>query len=147
MTPNPKPNGGVPPIAQTAPVAIAESPSEIETRLMNNTWISPAQVDVGNFYPSARAEWNIRIHNGNEETTQIEKKLVTTSLNEIVGTIQLKYPLADGDTNKASITSDNSMDKLVITRYIVKTKELVIEGFAPNSSRTITIVYKAWKEF
>jgi len=30
------------------------------------TWISPGKVLIGNFYPGARAEWNVTIHNGNE---------------------------------------------------------------------------------
>lgn len=32
------------------------------------TWISPGKIRVGNFYPGARAEWNLLIHNGNNIT-------------------------------------------------------------------------------
>lgn len=32
------------------------------------TWISPGKIQVGNFYPGARAEWNLTIHNGNDTT-------------------------------------------------------------------------------
>jgi len=32
----------------------------------DRTWISPGKVQVGNFYPGARAEWNITIHNGKD---------------------------------------------------------------------------------
>lgn len=34
---------------------------------IDETWISPAKVEVGNFYPGARAEWELQVHNGNSE--------------------------------------------------------------------------------
>jgi len=37
---------------------------------MDRTWISPAKVQIGNFYPGARAEWNLTIHNGNDVTAE-----------------------------------------------------------------------------
>lgn len=135
------------PDIQSTSAPISKVSSDLETKMMNNTWISPAKVEVGNFYPSARAEWSIRIHNGNDETTQIEKKLVGTSVGETSGTIQLKYPLADGDTSKVSISSDDSKESLFIIGYDTITKSLTIIGFIPDSSRIITIVYKAWAEF
>ena len=30
------------------------------------TWISPGKVMIGNFFPGARAEWPLTIHNGND---------------------------------------------------------------------------------
>lgn len=30
------------------------------------TWISPGKIQVGNFYPGARAEWILSVHNGND---------------------------------------------------------------------------------
>jgi len=36
------------------------------------TWISPGKVQVGNFYPGARAEWPLTVHNGNDHTTTFE---------------------------------------------------------------------------
>lgn len=120
---------------------------DVETKMMNDTWISPAKVDVGNFHVGARAEYSIRIHNGNDENTQIEKIMVGTSVNETSGTISLKYPLANGDITQASITSDNSKDNLSVVSYSENDKGLTINGFEPNSSRIISIVYKAWTEF
>lgn len=35
---------------------------------IDRTWISPGKVQVGNFYPGAKAEWPITVHNGNEHT-------------------------------------------------------------------------------
>ena len=32
---------------------------------IDQTWISPGKVEVGNFYPGARAEWELQVHNGN----------------------------------------------------------------------------------
>ena len=39
---------------------------------ITSTWLSPAKVIVGNFYPGARAEWPITIHNGNNYEAQFE---------------------------------------------------------------------------
>jgi len=33
---------------------------------IDRTWISPGKVQVGNFYPGARAEGNLLVHNGND---------------------------------------------------------------------------------
>lgn len=33
------------------------------------TWISPGKVNIGNFYPGARAEYPLTIHNGNDTAT------------------------------------------------------------------------------
>ena len=33
---------------------------------IDRTWISPGKVMVGNFYPGARAEWNLLVHNGKD---------------------------------------------------------------------------------
>ena len=33
---------------------------------IDRTWISPGKVQVGNFYPGARAEWDLLVHNGKD---------------------------------------------------------------------------------
>lgn len=121
--------------------------ADVETHLMNNTWISPAKIEIGNYYSGARAEWYIRVHNSNDEATQIEKKSVGTFANETVVDIALKFPLADNDITKATVTSDNNKDSLAVTNYKSIDKVLTITGFTPSESRIISIVYKAWTEF
>jgi len=37
---------------------------------VDRTWISPAKVQIGNFYPGARAEWELSVHNGNDATAE-----------------------------------------------------------------------------
>lgn len=32
----------------------------------DRTWVSPGKVNIGNFYPGARAEYPVTIHNGND---------------------------------------------------------------------------------
>ena len=39
---------------------------------ITSTWLSPAKVIIGNFYPGARAEWDVTIHNGNNYEAQFE---------------------------------------------------------------------------
>ena len=121
--------------------------ADVETKMMNDNWISPVLVNIDNFHSGARAEWNIKIHNGNDEVTQIEKKLVTTEINETLVVIPLKYPLANGDISQVSVSSDNIKDNVLVTIYDGGVKSLRIFGFEPDSSRVITIIYKAWSEF
>jgi len=50
-------------------------PTAVETptpppELYDKTWISPGKVEVGNFYPGARAEYRISIHNGSDEPAE-----------------------------------------------------------------------------
>jgi hypothetical protein len=49
--------------AQPSPLVSPEPPPEQS----DNTWISPPKVEVGNFYPGARAECALTIHNGKDE--------------------------------------------------------------------------------
>lgn len=46
------------------PMVMANEPPE------DRTWISPGKVQVGNFFPGARAEWDLSIHNGADEVRQ-----------------------------------------------------------------------------
>jgi hypothetical protein len=47
-------------------VQTAEPPPE----LYDKVWISPGKVEVGNFYPGARAEYSLKIHNGKDEPAE-----------------------------------------------------------------------------
>lgn len=51
------------------------SPPQVEApqpppELYDKTWISPGKVEVGNFYPGARAEYSLTIHNGKDEPAE-----------------------------------------------------------------------------
>ncbi|MBA7571641.1 hypothetical protein ES708_13407 [subsurface metagenome] len=48
----------------------AETPTTPPPGLYDKTWISPGKVEVGNFYPGARAEYKISIHNGSDEPAE-----------------------------------------------------------------------------
>jgi len=59
----------VPPVPTTPTIPSSPNPAsdpDVEARLVDKTWISPAMVQIGNYYPGARAEWSIRVHNGND---------------------------------------------------------------------------------
>jgi hypothetical protein len=49
---------------ETEPGGVSASVGEPPT---DQTWISPAKVMVDNFYPGARAECELQVHNGNSE--------------------------------------------------------------------------------
>ena len=58
----------------SSPTPSAESPDASTTPAEpppeNQTWISPGKVEVGNFYPGARAEYSVTIHNGGDEPAE-----------------------------------------------------------------------------
>jgi hypothetical protein len=133
------------PIATTSKTS--ETPNETELRLYNDSWISPAEVNIGNYYSGATAEWTIKIHNGNNATPQYESFSVITEKGETIVPIALAQPLAGSDYSKVMVISDNSKESLKATGYDAKTKEITISGFIPEVSRIITINYIAWTEF
>lgn len=51
--------------AENTPTTVLDNPPP-----ENVTWISPGKVNVANFYPGARAEYPITIHNGNDVATE-----------------------------------------------------------------------------
>jgi len=56
------------------PTSTVVQPLEPPPELYDKTWISPGKVEVGNFYPGARAEYQVTIHNGNDEACSFEVK-------------------------------------------------------------------------
>ncbi len=56
--------------AQTQPAI--ESPAGLPPP--DKTWLSPGKVYISNFYPGARAEWNITIYNAKETPSQFTIK-------------------------------------------------------------------------
>lgn len=79
------------PVTDSNVVLPGEPPSDV-------TWMSPGKVNIGNFYPGARAEYPITIHNGNDTTASFN--------------VTYRYPdhVGDGYT-KPSI---NSQDWVII---------------------------------
>ena len=57
---------GVKPAPKVTPTVGGNEPP------ITSTWLSPAKVIIGNFYPGARAEYYITIHNGNAYEAQFE---------------------------------------------------------------------------
>ena len=132
---------------KTTITVLSQKENETEARLYNDNWVSPAEINVSNYYAGATAEWKIRVHNGNDATPQYESCSVGTEPNETIVPIKLKSPLAGGDYAKATVISDNPSDKLIPVAYSSQTKELTISGFVPNVTRIITISYIAWTEY
>jgi len=52
------------------PSSTVVQPLEPPPELYDKIWISPGKVEVGNFYPGARAEYPVTIHNGNDEPAE-----------------------------------------------------------------------------
>jgi hypothetical protein len=70
--PIPEPNYGTPsiPSSMSTPNPTSTSSPTIDNFKPpeDRTWISPGKVNVANFYPGAKAEYPITIHNGKETT-------------------------------------------------------------------------------
>lgn len=113
----------------------------------DDAWIIPAQVNIANFFGGARAEYMLQVHNGNDETERSQAWMVGTEPEETTVPFTLDWPLAAGDSTRVEVESDNRSDKLAPLSYDDDTRELVVEGFAPDQSRTMTLTYPAWTEF
>ena len=122
-----------------------ESPSL--TPPVDDAWIIPAQVNIANFFAGARAEYSLQVHNGNDEVERSQAWMVGTEPEETTVPFTLDWPLAAGDRTKVTVQSDNGDDNLTPLSYDDETREIVIEGFAPDQARTMTLSYPAWTEF
>lgn len=108
------------------------------------TWISPGKVAVGNFYPGARAEWIIQVHNGNDSAT--ESRLVTTGSGESSVTILLNSPLLSNDSIvevRSSLVKDQP--KAVSCNLLGNT--VLVDGLVGNSQRTLVVTYRCCAPF
>ena len=131
----------------TTTTKISNIDAEAEARLINDNWVSPAEVKIANYYPGAKAEWAIRIHNGNDAEIRKEAYRVGTEANETVVPIKVKFPIAAADYTKVTVTSDNTGETLIPTAYNEETTEVTISGFLPEVTRVITLTYTAWTEY
>lgn len=111
---------------------------------VDQSWLSPGKVEIGNFHSGARAEWNITVHNGNEYTT--ESKMVVTGENETEADIPVNQ-MVFGDGIGTRLISDNSKDGLELVEVCLDKKALRISGFNPDDKRTLTITYKYYALF
>lgn len=110
-------------------------------------WASPATVDVSNFHPGARAEYNIKVHN--DDSVISEQKRVTTDSTDVPesdGMVTVNIPLNQQvhDTNVSSviaIQSSNIGDKLRAVSYA--NHVLLVRGFQPLAERIISVKYVA----
>jgi len=133
------------PLSTVIPVSTPTPISGIEPPPIERNWISPAVVQVANFYPGATAEWAIQVHNG--YSSAVDKYLVTTDPNEYSAWIHLKKILKEG--NVANVIDILSTDKkdvatgevLTAISYNASTNEIKIEGFKPDFARYLTIEY------
>ena len=133
-TPMPTPEPVTPIPTQLAPITVPDEPPK------DKTWISPGKVQVGNFYPGARAEWMLTINNGNDGVTS-EVKKVTTDPGEVKATI----PVRSEFYRFIKVTSDNAKDKIVFVSG--EGKGITFNGFEPNSDRVLTIDYIRYSQY
>ena len=76
ILPEPTPEAPIP--EQPVETSVPEQPTETYNQTgvvlpdeppIDRTWVSPGKVNVSNFYPGARAEYPMTIHNGNDTDT------------------------------------------------------------------------------
>lgn len=75
----------VPPVDDTPippPTSVTNNATDWEATHTENTWISPAKVQIRNMYVGARAEWDLRMHNGNNAIATFAVKYRTADYTE-----------------------------------------------------------------
>jgi len=111
----------------------------------NSTWVYPGKVNIGNFYPGARAEYPLTIHNGNLVTR--DTKTVTTETGEIQINMPLDSPIYSGELADFVIASDCLSDNLHLDFANLQSNEVTLSGLQENATRIITIDYLAYTKF
>jgi hypothetical protein len=109
-------------------------PDNYEATHQDVSWVSPGKVEVGNFKPGDHAEWAIKIHNGNEYTT--EQIQVTTETEETAGDI----PLHNSIIGDIQLKSNNPNDSLILMGS--HDNIIAVSGFNPADTRIMSITYK-----
>lgn len=110
----------------------------------NITWISYPLVEVEGFYAGGRAEHIVQIHNGNI-TNYEERKLVTTEPLETKAPIPMKNRLF-GKPEGIRLTS-NLAENLTVVGYDDVKREILIDGFLPETTRELTISYPRYTTY
>ena len=80
---------------QSSPVIEKPQPGP---ELYDEVWISPGKVNVGHFYPGARAEYPLTIHNGNDQPTEFS----------------ITYRVATGTDEEFVVAPDEAEDWVII---------------------------------
>jgi hypothetical protein len=115
--------------------------------VLDSIWIYPSEITIDNFYPGARAEFTIKIHNDDSVVT--EQKTVTTDETDLIdasGFVSVDIPvnqaLSNGDIkNVTSMVSSLTSDTLSVVSYDSEKHWLKVSGFVPVTKRVITINY------
>ena len=123
-------NGVTPPENQVIKPQEGEPP-------IDRTWISPGKVNVGNFYPGARAEWYIQIHNGSDGKRS-EQKEITTEVGETRGSVPIKGIPVSNEGSAFTVTGNLTFKPLV---YSEEGMTLQIGGFKPGMRLIIFVGY------
>ena len=132
---------------ETTPVATTTE-TTAATRPLTETWVDPAEINIGKFYAGAEASWDIIIHNGNGVRTETRQYKVGTDPNETAWYVVLNRPLAGDDIKYVrSVASDNPKDLPLAYKYEPETEWLWISGLAESSSRILTVEYEYWTQF
>lgn len=108
------------------------------------TWLSPGKVEVDNYYPGGRAEWELTIHNGNIDDVT-DAKLVTTEDDETSFSVKLKYRLY-GEASTVKIVSDADESPVPVS-YNPDTQELTIKDCLPGTTRKLEFTYPRETEY
>lgn len=117
-----------PPVGNTDGVtALQPSPSELEQQ----TWINPGKTTISNYFPGARAEMTLQVHNGKPVPTSM-RAVYRTPTREKDGYVAL-------DASEWVTVSDNSF---VLEGY--ETRDLLIVLSVPKDVRIKEDKWEFW---
>jgi hypothetical protein len=122
--------------------------------------LAPAQVEIGNMYSGATAEFQIAIHNGDGLKNKILQ--ITTDSNETFAAIPLTIVLSNSglldiisidsqllvrDVRRQWIPDLVEKETLEAIAYDAPTQLLTIKGFKPLRTRYVKITYRTLSKF
>jgi len=141
----PSPESNIPAETNNALPSTQEVNAQEGEPSIEKTWISPGKVTIGNFYPGARAEWPLLIHNGNDGQRSEDKSVITEPGETSVAVPLNGFPV-DTSSDSFLVTSptDNSLSPV---SYSTVDHTLLVKGFKPDATTIITISYVSKAQF
>jgi hypothetical protein len=119
-----------------------------EGKFSAETWISGLAYIDNAFVGCNKLTDGLKLHNGDPEHQTTQKTAISTDPGETVVDVPIRAPLADNSVASVlEVKSDNPGDNLVATGYNLDSQTIKIEGFAPATTRTMTLTYEAWNRY
>ena len=107
----------------------------MEAKLFDIDWVSPTEVEIGNYYPGARAEWLLRVHNGSDSIAKYD--------------IGYRIPYSNNLRDGCQMPPAEAEDWVVITDSTIiimpkETREVLVVLAIPNGAEVSSKKWEFW---